>query len=169
MTPAGPIFKGLCFFSSQNNYLRLNRSTRHAQTWMSRWGCGFPGSWQLQARPSHASNRSLYQSKINQYQDWAPTQADSSPPGTMQGLATVPKKYQSPSQVTQSQKKPGAGWEVALEEVTIPQKMYIGDLNICSPCVQTPNLPLSVGWPCWSPDPMNPIFTILPCKLKNPL
>lgn len=136
---------------------------------MSRWVVDslVSGSFSLgQARPQTAAY--INQRSIN-YQDWASTQADSSPQGTMQGLATVPKKYPSPRQVTQSQKKPGAGWEVALEEVIIPLKMYSSDLTTRSPLIQTPALPLLVGWPHWSPDPTRPLSSSLPCRLKNPL
>lgn len=83
-------------------------------------GCGFPGFWQLQARPGHGSNRSLYQSKVIQLPGLGSNPSQLQSPGDDAGAGYSSEKHQSPSQVTQSQRKPGAGWEVALGEVTIP-------------------------------------------------
>lgn len=108
-------------------------------------GCGFPGFWQLQAGPGHASNRSLYQSKVNQLPGLGSNPGLLQSPGDDAGAGYSSKNYPSPRQVTQSQKMPGAGWEVDLEEVTIPLKMYIGDLAARSHLYPNSNS-ASVGW-----------------------
>lgn len=63
----------------------------------------------------------INQRSIN-YQGWVPTQAKSSPQGDNAAAGYSSKKCQSPGQVTQSQKKPAAGWEVALEELTVSER-----------------------------------------------